>query len=216
MPFETGDNPTVIGNKLRYSTADKPFAKGLFPIANAQTPASPRVDIDIYPKPVDQQNEDGGVEFDTIFYKKPIDNQIIFPIEANNLNFFYQPPLTAEVKIGEDGVVSCTQTDCYDKNGKSVNHRSENIVGSYAAYYKDEKSGDFSQMGGKNYKAGKAFHIYRPKIFDAAKNEIWGELKIPETRNLQPDYYYSAGIFGQSRLSRNRRSYVWVYRHWRY
>ena len=84
MPFETGDNPTVVGDKLRYSTIDKSQAasSNLIPIANAQTPAQPKVDINIYPKPADKQNEDGGVEFDTILYEKPASNQIVFPIET--------------------------------------------------------------------------------------------------------------------------------------
>jgi hypothetical protein len=188
MPFETGDNPTVIGNKLRYSTADKNKDLGLkifdFPKADAQTAtSSPRVDIDVYPKPIDQQNEDGGVEFDTIFYEKPTTSQIVFPIEIQNLDFFYQPPLNQEIKVGEDGAVRCTETDCYNKYGKTVDHRPENVVGSYAVYYKDRKSGDFSKMGGKNYKTGKAFQIYRPKVTDAKNNSTWGTLDIDTKTN---------------------------------
>ena len=33
-------------------------------------------------------------------------------------------------------------------------------------------------MGLKNYRAGKAFHIYRPKMIDSVGTEVWGELKI--------------------------------------
>ena len=186
MPFETGDNPQVIGNKLRYSTADALASQGqalrswvlshLFPAANAQAPTQPRVDIEIYPKLADSQNENGGVEFDTILYEKPSTNQIVFPLETTNLDFFYQPPLSAEASAKED--VKCTETECKDKDGNITDSRPENVVGSYAVYYKDGKSGDFSQMGGKNYRAGKAFHIYRPKITDATGKEVWGNLAI--------------------------------------
>jgi hypothetical protein len=176
MPFETGDNPTVIGNKVRYSTADRNNDLGFkiydFPKARAE---EPRVDIDIYPKPADEQNEDGGVEFDTILYEKPASNKIVFPIETNNLDFFYQPALNEENK---DPDLTCTETECKDKDGNIINSRPENVVGSYAVYYANGKSGDFSQMGGKNYKAGKALHIYRPKVTDANNNSIWGELNI--------------------------------------
>jgi hypothetical protein len=183
MPFETGDNPTVIGNKVRYSTADRPTAalqgetlqSYLLPVANAQTTAQPRIDIDIYPKPADEQNEDGGVEFDTILYEKPASNKIVFPIETNNLDFFYQPALNEENK---DPDLTCTETECKDKDGNIINSRPENVVGSYAVYYKGGRSGDYSQMGGKNYRAGKAFHIYRPKVYDANNNSIWGELNV--------------------------------------
>ena len=34
---------------------------------------------------------------------------------------------------------------------------------------------------GKNYKTGKAFHIYRPLITDGAGKTVWGELNIDLT-----------------------------------
>jgi len=180
MPFETGDNPTVIGDKLRYSTADKPVAlnswQKLIPISFAQTAtSSSKVDIDIYSKQPDSQNEDGGVEFNTILYAKPATSQIVFPIETQNLDFFYQPPLNQEMKIGENGIGSCTETDCFDKNGKLTNHRPENIVGSYAVYYKNPPP---NYVGGKEYKTGKAFQIFRPKVADANGNSTWGTLLV--------------------------------------
>lgn len=87
-----------------------------------------------------------GYELEVVFYDKPESNKIDFNIETNNLNFFYQPELTEkEIEYGHI--------------------RPENVVGSYAVYHKD-KTGDYSRIGGKNYRTGKAFHIYRPWVKD--------------------------------------------------
>ena len=48
--------------------------------------------------------------------------------------------------------------------------------------YHKNKTGDYTALGGKNYKTGKAFHIYRPKITDKNGRWIWGELHIDEKK----------------------------------
>lgn len=104
--------------------------------------------------------EDGGLEVETILKKKPKGknaNQIEFTLETKGLDFFYQPELTEEEK-------------------KQGAERPDNVVGSYAAYHKTSKH--------NQYKTGKAFHIYRPKIIDDNGNEVWGELDIDEENNL--------------------------------
>src|SRR5262249_44580088 len=103
-------------------------------------------------------------------------NIVDFAIDAKNLDFFYQPSLKKETTV-EEGL-TCTDTQCVDKDGNIAIERPENVVGSYAAYYKDGLSGDFSKIGGKNYKTGKAFHIFRPRITDSASSTTWGELSI--------------------------------------
>jgi len=131
----------------------------------------------------------GGYNFDVLVKTKPASNIFSFNIETSNLDFFYQPPLndpsSSPLPIsfrrnGEGTGAGCTETDCIDKDGKVITHRPENVVGSYAVYYKDGKSGDYTALGGKNYMAGKAFHIYRPQIIDANGNKVWGELKVDE------------------------------------
>ena len=84
-------------------------------------------------------------------------NNVSFPIQTQGLEFFYQPALT----VGQiaDGM-----------------SRPESVVGSYAVYY--SKSGDYSAMGGKTYKSGKAFHIYRPELIDDAGNKIYADINI--------------------------------------
>ena len=99
-------------------------------------------------------------EVEVILLEKPDTNIVGFDIETTGLSFYYQPELTQEEK--DEGAF-----------------RPENVIGSYAVYH-ESKQGDYSQMGKKNYRAGKAFHIYRPKIIDNAGTEVWGELNITD------------------------------------
>jgi alpha-tubulin suppressor-like RCC1 family protein len=126
-------------------------------------------------------NDDGGVEFDLVIKKKPESNVFEFPIETENLEFYYQPPLTAERAVGQKQghwtVGSVTATEVRATDGTLIEYRPENVVGSYAVYHK-EKQGDYTALGGKNYRAGKAFHIYRPQATDASGNEQWADLVI--------------------------------------
>jgi hypothetical protein len=90
-------------------------------------------------------------EFEVILKKKPATNVIQFNIETNNLKFYYQPELTQEEIDTE-------------------HFRPENAIGSYAVYHESKKNNE--------YKTGKAFHIFRPRIIDSIGNEVWGELNI--------------------------------------
>ncbi|MDP2632240.1 MAG: hypothetical protein Q8P25_00765 [Candidatus Curtissbacteria bacterium] len=117
----------------------------------------------------------GKFEFDLLLKEKPESNVFAYDINSKNLDFFYQPALNEENK---DPELTCTLTECRDKENHITIFRPENVVGSYAVYYKDGKSGDYSQLGGKNYKTGKALHIYRPKITDANNNSTWGNLNV--------------------------------------
>jgi hypothetical protein len=98
-------------------------------------------------------NEDGGFEYEMILKSKPKINKFNLEIETNNLEFYYQPALT--------------QQEIEEKT-----KRPENVVGSYAVYHSSLKNGE--------YKTGKAFHIYRPKITDNTGDWIWGELNITD------------------------------------
>ncbi len=95
--------------------------------------------------------EDGGFEIEVILNEKPDTNVFNFTIDgAQDLDFSYQP------ETFQEGIT-----------------QSENIIGSYAVYYKGKKE----HIGGKtNYATGKAYHIYRPKAFDANGDTVWAEL----------------------------------------
>src|SRR3990167_6658 len=108
-----------------------------------------------YPLPVGEIGEDGGFEIEVVLNEKPATNVFDFAIDgADSLDFFYQPELTAE-EIAEGA------------------ERPENVVGSYAVYHKTKAN---HRIGSTNYATGKAFHIYRPKAFDANGVETWAEL----------------------------------------
>ena len=109
-------------------------------------------DMEVHLYPLEKTEEHAeGFEFEIILKKRPATNKIVLNIETKDLDFFYQPELTQQ-EIDEGAV------------------RPENIVGSYAVYH--------SSKWGNEYKAGKAFHIYRPKIIDDEGNWIWGEMDI--------------------------------------
>jgi len=110
------------------------------------------------------QNDEGGFEFEVILKKRPKSNVLQFDLETQGLKFYYQPELTQEEM--DAGAF-----------------RPENVVGSYAVYH-ESKQGDYSRLGGKNYRAGKAFHIYRPKVIDALGNEIWGVLNVDVQKGI--------------------------------
>ena len=109
--------------------------------------------------------------------EKPTTNVIEMDIETQGLKYYYQLPLNEEMKGQDCWTESCTEIDCCNS------HRPENVVGSYAVYH-ESKTGDYHLMGGKNYRAGKAFHIYRPRIIDNAGKEVWGKLNIDVEKKL--------------------------------
>lgn len=99
--------------------------------------------------------EDGGIEINIILNSKPASNVFTFQLDNwENLDFLYQPPLTnEEIKEGAN--------------------RQDNVVGSYAVYYKNHAN---HKMGETNYATGKAYHIFRPLISDNKGNTTWVDL----------------------------------------
>ena len=120
-------------------------------------------EVEMYDLPPGEGMEDGGFEFNTILKVKPATNVLNFSINVKGLNFFFQPPLTQQ-ELDE---------------GAS---RPENVVGSYAVYHATR--GGMNDIAGMEYKTGKAFHIYRPKVIDANGVGIWGDLNIDEQNGL--------------------------------
>lgn len=117
---------------------------------------TPKIDYHLYEMPVDSDNPEGAYEYEVILKEKPASNVVEFALGTKGLDFFYQPELTEEEKA--EGA-----------------ERPENVIGSYAVYTSEQKT---NYVGGKEYKAGKVGHIYRPKIVDADGVEVWGQLRI--------------------------------------
>lgn len=106
-------------------------------------------------------------QFNVTLEKPPISNIFKFPLETEGLTFLYQPPLTEELDIKQYDFLNAT-----DAIGKTeVIHRPENVVGSYAVYKQNVKSGE----------TGKLYHIYTPLIIDAKGSQVWGKLNVTET-----------------------------------
>lgn len=95
-----------------------------------------------------------------------------FKLEGwEDYDFFYQPPLTEEYRVGEDYYghvitsVSATEVYCEDKR---VVYRPDSIVGSYAIYHKTKKD--------NQYQTGKFGHDHRPRFLSADGDIQWGKL----------------------------------------
>jgi hypothetical protein len=124
---------------------------------------TPDYEVHQYDLDPSELGEDGGLEFEWVLPKKPENNVLTATIQTKGLNFYYQPALTQK-EIDE---------------GAS---RPENVVGSYAVYHAIK--GGMNRADGMEYKTGKAFHIYRPKVTDANGVETWAELNIDEASGL--------------------------------
>lgn len=195
IPYRVAVNPVQTGSKLVYESVPTSQAawwqKIVGTFVDTAAADEPDVDVVVYthqPKDVEYdvdgtsftyvENENGGVEFDAVFNEPLVDNVVSFEIDSRGLEFEYQPPLNEEPMM--PGVTECSETTCWNEEGEAVSYRPENVVRSYAVYYNGGKAGDWTKLGGKDYKTGKVFHIYRPKIYDAAGTEVWGELKIED------------------------------------
>jgi hypothetical protein len=121
------------------------------------------VELHFYPLNPTSQNELGGVEFEVVLKRKPSVNKLVFRIETENLKFYYQPPLTPQ-EIARGCI------------------RPENVVGSYAVYHASRTNMHRSQADAEKYKAGKAFHIYRPKATDSVGTQVWCDIHVDENK----------------------------------
>lgn len=130
-------------------------------------------EVHIYEKP--EIDEDGGLEIEVVLKEKPISNIIEFSIETKGLEFFYQPELE------DSEVEELAQREGITLLEAKRKCRPENVVGSYAVYYKDCPA---NRVGGKEYKVGKFCHIYRPKVIDSNGCETWGELNVEVEKKL--------------------------------
>lgn len=138
-----------------------------------------KISAKFYDLPISTEHPEGGHEFEVILREKPATNKIEFTLQTKGLEFLYQRSI--KKLIGTEGIVTATDTEGYDKDGKVILRRPENVVGAYVAWYKNTP---LNFVGGKEYKTGMAFTIYRPKIIDSVGTWVWGELSINETNGL--------------------------------
>jgi len=132
--------------------------------------STPDIEYHFYDAPT--STEEGGYEYEIVLNKYTT-NTFYSTIDSTGLAFYKQLPLDQEEhREGE----TCTDTEC-QKDGVITSQRPENVVNSYAVYYTGS-SGDYTALGGYNYKAGKAYHIYRVKAIDADGKELWCDQNI--------------------------------------
>jgi len=140
---------------------------------------TPKINYEMY-------EYDEGYKYIWYLKEKPLSNKVEFSINTKGLDFWYQPPLTQEYQNGYSEEfrkeIVVTETQVKDLDGNVLVDRPENVVGSYAVYHKTK--GGMNDINGMEYKAGKAFHIYRPKIIDATGKETWGILNIDVEQGL--------------------------------
>lgn len=113
--------------------------------------------------------EDGSFEFDAIMLTKPANGQYFFPfdIQTKGLIFAYQRPLTQA--DNDDGFF-----------------RPDSVAGSYAIYHATQEWNRLDTAGGDTvynmYENGKFSHIFRPRVWDAAGDTVWGYVEINAAR----------------------------------
>ncbi len=107
----------------------------------------------------------GGFAVDEVIFKKPLNRVVSASYSLDNIQAFYQPPLTpSEIADG------CS--------------RPEKVVGSYALYHATKEPVHASMQDAIKYKTCKIGMWYRPLIWDNAtpKHYCWGEFSIiPQT-----------------------------------
>ena len=113
-------------------------------------------------------NNSGNFEFDAIIRNKSPQGryELPFNIDTKNLDFYYQPELTQEeINEGVD--------------------RPDSVINSYAVYHSTKRNNYIKADGSEeNYGTGKAFHIFRPKVWDNAGDTVWGTIRIDTVLNM--------------------------------
>jgi len=140
-----------------------------------------KLKVFFYPLKSKGQSDFGGAEFEILLKKKPLSNSISFDIDVTGLELFYQPPLTEDV--WPKGAI-ITETDVLDKQGNVIAHRPENVVGSYAILHASKQRIYSTNSEAEKYKAGIAFHLYRPEVIDAKGKKTWADLNFDKQANI--------------------------------
>lgn len=115
------------------------------------------------------ERHDGCFEWEICLDAPPPSNIFSFPIHSNDLVLCYQGELSPEETA--EGAF-----------------RPDSVIGSYAVYHATRRD-DRTVIHGadtvvEQYGTGKAFHIYRPKAYDANGVTCWCDLKIDRALNI--------------------------------
>jgi hypothetical protein len=173
------------GNEC-YMKVSYPTTRNIAPTLNngtlTWTDTQDGIQISWYAVPANDEEPEGSLEMNVVLLKKPKTNQIIFDLESQGLQFWLQPSLKEDAaywhtNYGDDITITDTQV-IRNSDGSVLAGRAENVLDSYSVFGYNQDN--FVAMGGKNYKDGKAFHIYRPQPIDSAGVKCWGNITIPD------------------------------------
>jgi hypothetical protein len=129
-------------------------------------------------------NDLGGLDYTIEFLSKPatVPDYLSFTLgDKAGVSPYFQPSLKEEYKDGwseefEDNI-TVTDTDVYNSKNEVIAHRPDYAVNSIA-FYADGRSGDYTALGGKDYKAGKVGHLYRLKAADSNGKSAWMDWQL--------------------------------------
>lgn len=110
---------------------------------------------------------DDCFEWEIILNKAPDSNIFRYQLETEGLVFYFQDSVDADNPYFE---------------------QPDSVRFSYAVYHSKKRDNHIiinnSDTTFLNYGTGKAFHIYRPRIWDSAGDTLWGEIHIDTLHNL--------------------------------
>jgi hypothetical protein len=139
---------------LRYAADIAGATAGMDEQGRVVWTAADGTEVHVYADPDPSMGQ--GLELEVVYQNKPASNVVGFTIQHKEVEFLYQPPLTAEeIERGA--------------------RRPENVIGSYAVYH--------ASKTGNAYQSGKMFHIYRPKAVASDGEGVWCELNIDPIAN---------------------------------
>jgi hypothetical protein len=116
----------------------------------------------------------GGFEFDITLKEKPPTNRITFTLQTKGLIFLPQPQLK---NVNPDG-------SFWEEDDHGGRRECPANIGDSIAVYHQTMAGNYTALGGNNYKTGKFCHIPRPKMIDAQGWEVWGKPTVDEAKDL--------------------------------
>jgi hypothetical protein len=116
---------------------------------------------------IDDLEARDGHEFEVRLFERPASNVLTFSVQVKGVTWWYQPPLK---NLRDDGWT-------WEPNEwGGIRQRPPHVNGSYAGYC--DREGDYSALGGHNYRTGKVLHIYRPWAEDAKGQRVWCDLTL--------------------------------------
>lgn len=135
------------------------------------------VDARFYP--IDDLESADGHEFEVRLLSAPATPVLTFTLQAKGGQWWRQPVMayrSAHPPFHPDAYR-------WEPNGRGGERRQpERVAGSWI--YDTDLSGDYTALGGHNYRNGKALHVYRPWAEDAKGVRVWCDLDIDGAAGL--------------------------------